>query len=352
MNIVATQENKTIWKKFKPAKIGGRSLSLGNSLSSLVYYPIKDDEGFLYRLNLLKEVPKNYVAISVGVVVGGFGFSIHLDRGAADVLLKEMIPEQFISNVPTLLFKALFFKRFNQVFKSIESEFAYEIKVVSFTVSDGKKRVRKGGFCWDVLHQGTMKGELWVSSKKVSGTFLEKFFFTITNDFSPPFFDQLPVLLSIVLGHLRFTRKEFLEVEEGDVLILDKHSVQDKALLLGKLNISPGFQAAVSIDEKQVVVKQTLERIVNKPSKNNEGKINLEDVELDITFEYAKSCISFSELKKVGPGYVITLDREAAETIDILANGRCVGVGEIVQVGSRTGIRVLELYEGEHDGSR
>jgi len=350
MNTLVAKKNSENWDKFLPKQVDAYSSKLGNKLSPWFYYPVKDEEGFRYRLNLLKGVSSNYIAISVWIVAGEFDLIVHMDPGGVDALLKEMIPEKFISNIPKSLFQAVFVKRFNKVFKYIESELGYEVNVVRFNVLGRKKRVKKGSFCWDIFHQGTMKGELWVSSKKANDTFLESFFSNINDDAYVPFMDQMPVVISVNLGCLQFSRKEILALEAGDVLILDKTVVRDKALLPGKLNIAPDFQSSVTIDEKQVVVKEELEKIVSKLPKKTKRKVNFEEVQLDITFEYGEKRISFSELKKIGPGYVITLDKDATESMDILANGRRIGLGEIVQVGSRTGIRVLKLYEGEDDG--
>lgn len=352
MNTAVKKVNKRKWARFQPVKVDSYSFKLGNKLSSWFYCPVKDDEGFEYHFNALKDVSKKYVVINVDVVIGGLDVSIQIDQGGLDVLLKGLIPEKFISNVPPLLFQALFLKRFNKVFTYFESEFGYEIDVKNFTVLDSKKRVKTGSFCWDIFHEKKMKGELWISSGIEANKILEKIFFNMNNHFYPPFMHQVPMVLAVNLGCLSFSKKEFVTVEVGDVLMLDKKALGDKAQLLGTVNISPSFQSPVIIDGKQVVVKQELEEIVSKSSKESKKKANLEEVQLDITFKYGEKRLSFAELKKMGPGYVITLDKDLAGSMTILANGKRIGVGEIVQVGNRTGIRVLELYEGARDGSR
>lgn len=352
MSTAATKKNRNNWEKFQAKKVDAYSYKFGNSLSAWFYAPPTDEEGFQYRLNLLAEAENNDIAINIDLTVGEFELSIQLDQRAADVLLGGLVPEKFVTNVPRTLFQAVFFKRFSKVFKYVESEFDYEVNVVSFSTSGKRKNVRKGSFCWDILHAGTKKGELWVSSKRDSNQFLEKVFFNINGDFSPTFVDQTPVILSIVLPGMQLSKKEFSSLEAGDVLVLDKSVTKDKALLPGKLKISPDIQSSVTIDKKKIVVRDKLEKAMSTPAKNRKKKTSVEDVQLDISFEYAEKRISFASLKKIGPGYVITLDKDSAESVDILANGKSIGVGEIVQVGTRTGIRVLELYEGKSDGGR
>ena len=45
----------------------------------------------------------------------------------------------------------------------------------------------------------------------------------------------------------------------------------------------------------------------------------------------------------LGPGSVVELERGASEPVEIFANGRCIGRGEIVVVGEHFGVRVTEL---------
>jgi flagellar motor switch protein FliN/FliY len=49
------------------------------------------------------------------------------------------------------------------------------------------------------------------------------------------------------------------------------------------------------------------------------------------------------QVMDLGPGSVIELEHSAAEPVEIYANGRCIGRGEIVVVGEQFGVRVTEL---------
>jgi flagellar motor switch protein FliN/FliY len=46
---------------------------------------------------------------------------------------------------------------------------------------------------------------------------------------------------------------------------------------------------------------------------------------------------------QLGPGSLLTLDRQAHEPCDILVNGRVVARGEIVTVGDQYGVRISEI---------
>ncbi|HEV2638267.1 MAG TPA: type III secretion system cytoplasmic ring protein SctQ [Actinocrinis sp.] len=68
-----------------------------------------------------------------------------------------------------------------------------------------------------------------------------------------------------------------------------------------------------------------------------------DDLPIRLVFEAGRIEIPFAELGELGPGQVLLLPGEPAAPIDILANGRRIGAGELVRIGERIGIRVTSL---------
>ena len=66
-------------------------------------------------------------------------------------------------------------------------------------------------------------------------------------------------------------------------------------------------------------------------------------VKLTISVEVGRVQLPVREVMELGPGAVVELQRSASEPVEIFANGRCIGRGEIVVVGEQFGVRVTEL---------
>lgn len=66
-------------------------------------------------------------------------------------------------------------------------------------------------------------------------------------------------------------------------------------------------------------------------------------VRLTVSVEVGRVQMPVRQVMELGPGAVIELQRSASEPVEIFANGRCIGRGEIVVVGEQFGIRVTEL---------
>jgi len=67
------------------------------------------------------------------------------------------------------------------------------------------------------------------------------------------------------------------------------------------------------------------------------------DVRINVSVEVGRVQMPVRQVMELGPGAVIELERSASEPVEIHANGRCIGRGEIVVVGEQFGVRVTEL---------
>jgi len=69
----------------------------------------------------------------------------------------------------------------------------------------------------------------------------------------------------------------------------------------------------------------------------------LQDVEVRLSVEVGTTTLTIRDLLALSEGSVIELGRYASEMLDVLANGRLLAKGEVVTVGDRLGVRVLEV---------
>jgi len=62
-----------------------------------------------------------------------------------------------------------------------------------------------------------------------------------------------------------------------------------------------------------------------------------------LVFELGRREMSVDELRNIGVGGSIPLDKPASSVVDILANGRRVGAGEMVLIGDQLGVKITRL---------
>ena len=73
----------------------------------------------------------------------------------------------------------------------------------------------------------------------------------------------------------------------------------------------------------------------------------LADIPLRLSVEVGSTSLRLSELLDLAEGSVVELDRQANELLDILVNGTLVARGEVVTVGGKFGIRVVDVVATE-----
>jgi flagellar motor switch protein FliN/FliY len=85
-----------------------------------------------------------------------------------------------------------------------------------------------------------------------------------------------------------------------------------------------------------------------EPSFKAEGTVPLEllrDIPVSVTGLLGRRIISLKELMNIAAGSVVELDCPADEPIEILANGKLVGRGEVVLNNDRFGIKITEMIQ-------
>ena len=73
----------------------------------------------------------------------------------------------------------------------------------------------------------------------------------------------------------------------------------------------------------------------------------LADIPLRLSVEVGSTSLKLAELMDLNEGSVVELDRQANEMLDILVNGTLVARGEVVTVGGKFGIRVVDVVATE-----
>ena len=99
-----------------------------------------------------------------------------------------------------------------------------------------------------------------------------------------------------------------------------------------------------AVDNATDAVLMQTEQITGSPASEEPiGVAGLMNVPVEVTVQLGCTKMNLSDLMQLGPGSLLTLDREAHEPCDILVNGRVIARGEVVTVGELYGVRISEL---------
>ena len=71
---------------------------------------------------------------------------------------------------------------------------------------------------------------------------------------------------------------------------------------------------------------------------------DLGELPVELLFVVDQFKTTVKEVERIKPGYVFELKHKAIGQAEIRANGTLIGIGELVQIEDRAGVRVIKLY--------
>jgi flagellar motor switch protein FliN/FliY len=75
------------------------------------------------------------------------------------------------------------------------------------------------------------------------------------------------------------------------------------------------------------------------------------DTTIEVTANLGDARMPARDLMQLGPGAVVTLERQAGEPVDLVLNGIRFATGHLVLVGDHLGIRIKEILACTNSGS-
>jgi type III secretion protein Q len=161
----------------------------------------------------------------------------------------------------------------------------------------------------------------------------------------------LPVPLAVRIGAVRLSLAELKGLEPGDVVFPDVACRAGEVLVV----YGEGWSHAAKHDRGTVTVVGP-----RRPLALQDGggwmadsdaaappAERLDQLPVTLVFELGRSELPLAAVQGLAPGAVIPLGRDPGEAVDIVANGRRIGRGEIVRIENELGIRVGRLFGDE-----
>lgn len=160
---------------------------------------------------------------------------------------------------------------------------------------------------------------------------------------------QLPIAVHFEVGSSQLSVGEFAALEPDDLIFLERGPWLEDGSVMIRLAANFGWRASV---EGDILTLQSLEMGMAEEELFEEGTAPLESLdELPITlsFDLGRQTLPYKEIKMLQPGYTFELAKTQEKPVNLRANGRAIGKGELVQVGDYLGVRVIELYPHDND---
>ena len=72
------------------------------------------------------------------------------------------------------------------------------------------------------------------------------------------------------------------------------------------------------------------------------GALDTDLLPVQLVFVAGETEVALRDLRRIAPGYVFDLGRPVDRHVEVRANGRRIGIGELVEIDRRVGVRLLK----------
>lgn len=167
---------------------------------------------------------------------------------------------------------------------------------------------------------------------------------------APAALNELPLALRFEIGASRLPMGLLASLRPGDVVLAQTYYPASGEILVtsGRIAAKATLAARTATLRGPFSAIPVMETSMNQTGAGQMSSAStdatLDQLEISLTFELGRQAIDLRTLRTMAPGRVFDLGRDIEGSVDILANGKRIGTGEIVRVGDTIGVRATRLF--------
>jgi type III secretion protein Q len=161
-------------------------------------------------------------------------------------------------------------------------------------------------------------------------------------------FDDMPVCLSLDVGWTDLLFATFRQLEKRDLILLDECWIAPDNQIFLRVGRQVGLRG--EIEGSRIVVTSELEEIMyddadddQDQDDDNDSEKTLDGIHMRVSFDLGHRSLTLGELRQLSPGHVFELGRPVRSAVNIRANGKLIGEGELVDVDGQMAVSILNL---------
>lgn len=164
----------------------------------------------------------------------------------------------------------------------------------------------------------------------------------------PPLPTTLPLPVRLWRDVLTINLSEAKGLQSGDVVLFAEQAAT--VLIIGDKLIAPAGMTAAGPQLLAVPVAiagSKWEWMMGQDTGTAGQTLDdatLEDLPIALAFEVGRKTMPLGDVRQLTAGAVVQLDA-TGQCVDILANGKRVGQGEMVRIGESLGVRVIRMFD-------
>ncbi|RWQ60114.1 MAG: YscQ/HrcQ family type III secretion apparatus protein [Mesorhizobium sp.] len=167
----------------------------------------------------------------------------------------------------------------------------------------------------------------------------------------PPVPAEFPLPVCLWRHALTISYGDLESLQPDDVVLFDDEQ-EEAALVIAERLYAPAVLTASGpqlLAAPTAIAGSKWEWTMNQDTPPHADQA-LEETTLDelpvaLAFELGRTAMPLGEVRQLAPGAIVPLANVTKETVDIIANGKRVGRGEIVRIGESLGVRIARMFD-------
>ncbi|RWC62434.1 MAG: YscQ/HrcQ family type III secretion apparatus protein [Mesorhizobium sp.] len=169
----------------------------------------------------------------------------------------------------------------------------------------------------------------------------------------PPIPAEFPLPVCLRRGALTITLGELQSLQPGDVVLFrDAEEERTAALIIAERLYAPVTLTAGGpqlLAAPTAIAGSNWEWTMNQntppPAGQTLEESTLDELPVALAFEIGRTAMPLGDVRQLAPGAIVALTDVTEETVDIIANSKRVGRGEIVRIGENLGVRIVRMFD-------
>ena len=158
------------------------------------------------------------------------------------------------------------------------------------------------------------------------------------------FWNEIPISVRFLIGWTEIKKECLKNLSKFDVILLDESYLNDGKFL--RVVLGDAYISTAEILDTGIIFSGPLEKIMKDFERGNSSEdIDLDDLQICLSFDLGERTLSLGELRSISSGYVFELGRNIRNSVFIRANGKHIGEGELVDIEGNIGVSVLRFSE-------
>lgn len=167
----------------------------------------------------------------------------------------------------------------------------------------------------------------------------------------PPLPAEFPLPVCLWRHALTISHGDLQSLQPGDVVLFDDEE-EEAALVIAERLYAPAVLTASGpqlLAAPTAIAGSKWEWTMNQnpPPHADQAleEATLDELPVALAFELGRTAMPLGEVRQLAPGAIVPLANVTKETVDIIANGKRVGRGEIVRIGESLGVRIARMFD-------